>query len=140
MSHLLFSDSWMQELAKFWNSDQTIEKALAGQKFDAKIGYGFTHALSPAGILIIRHNKVQDAGLYQAQSLDWDLRAEVEDWQSWLEEGLGLARLGFAVAHNKLQFKTGDYRQMLRTPTLATAFLRSFELMGHITTEFTAYF
>jgi hypothetical protein len=132
----LFSETWMQEFATLWNADQEITQALNGQRFNAKMGYGFLGATHPIGVLIILHGKIKEAGLYKGQNLDWDLRADINDWQSWLGEGLSLARLGFVVAHEKLQFKTGDYRKMLRTPLLATAFLRSFCLMGSITTQF----
>ncbi|MDM8560147.1 SCP-2 sterol transfer family protein [Candidatus Parabeggiatoa sp. HSG14] len=132
----LFSETWMKEFATFWNADKEIAQNLNGQRFNAKVGYGFLNANHPIGLLVILHGKVKDAELYRGQNLDWDLRADIEDWQSWLREGLGLARLGFVVAHEKLQFQTGDYRKILRTPRLATAFLRSFDLMSKVTTKF----
>lgn len=132
----LFSDSWMQEFATLWNADQTIAGALEGQRFNANIGYGFANASHPISILIIMHGKVVFAGLYKGQYLDWDLRADLEDWKNWLKKGLNVALLSFVVAQNKLQFKNGDNRKMLRTPYLATAFVRSFELMSEVTTEF----
>jgi hypothetical protein len=134
----LFCEAWMQEFATLWNTDQEIAYALYGQSFNANIGYGFTDARHPTGILIIVHGKIDSAGLYKGQPLDWDLRADIEDWKSWLKEGLGLARLGFVVAHDKLQFQTGSVQKLLRTPGLATAILRSFWLMSQVTTQFPA--
>ncbi|HEC84476.1 MAG TPA: SCP-2 sterol transfer family protein [Thioploca sp.] len=135
----LFCETWMQEFATLWNTDQEIAYALYEQSFNANIGYGFTDVRHPTGILIIVHGKIESAGLYKGQPLDWDLRADIEDWKSWLKEGLSLARLGFVVAHQKRQFKTGDDRKILRTPRLATAFLRRFGLMSQVTTQFPAY-
>ena len=132
----LFSEIWMKEFSKLWNTDREMIHNLAGQDFNAKIGYGFVDMPNPVGLLIVSHGKIEMASSYKNQEVDWDLRASVEDWQTWLDEGLGLARLGFAVAHRKLQFKKGDYRKMLHTPQLAKAFLRSFELMTQIETQF----
>jgi hypothetical protein len=128
----LFGENWMQQFAKLWNNDQEINDALNGQEFNVNIGYGFTKAPQPMGILVVKHGKVKHGGLYEDQNLDWDLRADADDWKIWVTEGLGLAQLGFVVSHKKLYFKIGDFRKMLRTPRLATAFLRSFIVMNKV--------
>lgn len=132
----LFGDSWMQEFSTLWNADQTIADVLEGQRFNANIGYGLIEASHPISILIIMHGKIVFAGSYKGQYLDWDLRADFENWKSWLKKGLNVARLSFVMAQNQLQFKQGDCRKMLRTPSLATAFMRSFELMSEVKTDF----
>lgn len=136
MIPLLFSEIWMKEFAVLWNADQIITHNLAEQHFDAQIGYGFIDATYATGLLVVTQGRIARTGLYKGQSLDWDIRADIKDWENWLKEGLGVARLGFVVSQKKLKFVTGDYREMLRTPPLATAFLRSFELMGQIETQF----
>jgi hypothetical protein len=135
MSHL-FNETWMQEFATLWNNDQEIADVLEEKNFTANIGYGFTGDSHPTGILIIVQGKVKEAGLYEGQSLDWDLRADLEDWTNWLEDKLNLAQLGFVVADKRLQFKIGNHKKILRTPSLATVFLRSFELMNQVASKF----
>ncbi|MEK8016518.1 MAG: SCP-2 sterol transfer family protein [Candidatus Parabeggiatoa sp.] len=128
----LFGETWMQAFALLWNTDPEITNALYEQRFNANIGYGLTEARHPIGVLIIVQGKVKSAGLYQGEPLDWDVRASIEDWENWLNKGLGLARLGMMLVHKKLQFQTGDARKILRTPRLATAFWRTFDLMSQI--------
>jgi hypothetical protein len=53
----------------------------------------------------------------------------------WLKGGFGLSRLGPAVAMKKLQFAVGNYRQMIRKPSLSHPFLQHFELMRKISTS-----
>ena len=132
----LFDETWMQEFATLWNTDSEIEDTLSRKSFNASIGYGFTQTHHPTGILIIEQGKIKEAGLYTGQPLDWDLRADFDDWANWLKEGLNLAQLGFVVAHKKLQFKIGNHKKILRTPSLATVFLRSFELMSQVASKF----
>jgi hypothetical protein len=64
------------------------------------------------------------------------LRASPVNWQLWLKEGFGLTRHGPAVAIKKLQFAVGNYRQMIRNPSLSHAFLQHFELMRRIATSY----
>ena len=128
----LFCETWMQAFATLWNTDPEITNALYEQCFNANIGYGLTEARHPIGVLIIVQGKVKSAGLYQGQPLDWDVRASLEDWENWLDKGLGLAKMGMMVIHKKLQFQTGDAHKILRTPRLATAVLRSFDLMSQV--------
>lgn len=132
----LFNETWMQEFATLWNNDQEIADILAQKNFTANIGYGLIGDTHPTGILIIVEGKVEEAGLYEGQSLDWDLRADLEDWTNWLEERLNMAQLGFVVADKKLQFRSGNHKKILRTPSLATVFLRSFELMNQVVSKF----
>jgi hypothetical protein len=128
----LFCEAWMQAFATLWNSDPQITNALYEQSFNANIGYGLSKAPIPIGVLIIVEGQVKSAGLYQGEALDWDIRANLDDWEKWLDKGLSLAQLGMMLIHKKLQFQTGDARKILRTPRLATAFLRSFDLMRQI--------
>ena len=131
----VFSAPWMKSLSDTWNSDSKMVENLSKVGFDANIGFGYIDGDRPRGFLEVRQGKVVNAGDYIAQSLDWDLRAKPEDWRLWMTEGFGLTRLGFTTATGRLRFVEGNYRQMVRNPALARPFLRIFELMAEIETE-----
>ena len=102
---------------------------LAAANFNAILALGLSMQADPSVLLEIRDGKVLHAGSFIPGgdvTLDWDLRANPEQWQKWQKEGLQLSGLGVAVATGKLQFKAGDYRKMIRTPSLAGPFLRFF--------------
>lgn len=132
----LFSGEWMQEFAKLWNKDQEMIEKLGKEGFSAVIGFGYQGQPRPAGVIEVRSGKVVYAGPDSGQDLNWDLRASLDDWRVWLTEGYGFAKLGISVASGKLKFATGDYRKMVRQPDLVKPFLRHFELMGQIKTQF----
>lgn len=126
----LFSASWMQRLQHKWNADPDIIGPLATAGFSARIAYGFKGEDKPRGILVIENGRVIDAGTYVDGPLDWDLRAEPAKWEKWIEDGFGLSQLGPAVATGALQFAIGNYRQMIRNPSLSHPFLHHFKLMS----------
>ncbi len=128
----MFSNGWMQTLQSKWNADPEIVEPLSRVGFSARIAYGFKGSDTPHGILVIENGKVIDAGSYVDGPLDWDLRAEPADWRKWIKEGFGLTKLGPAVATGALQFVKGNYRQMIRNPTLSHPFLQHFKLMTEI--------
>ena len=132
----LFSDEWMYMLADRWNADTDMVDNLAQAGFCATIGFGHKGDEHPAGVVEVKDGRVQFAGGYEGQELDWDLRADPQDWQEWLEQGFGLDKLGVAVSSGRLSFMVGDYRQMIRNPNLAKPFLRNFDLMSQIKTEY----
>ncbi|MGD8513982.1 MAG: SCP-2 sterol transfer family protein [Granulosicoccaceae bacterium] len=132
----LFTDEWMYGLADRWNADSEMVDGLAQAGFSACIGFGHKGDEQPAGVVEVRDGRVQFAGAYEGQKLDWDLRADLQDWREWLEQGFGFDKLGVAVASGRLSFVVGDYRQMIRNPDLARPFLRNFELMSQIKTEY----
>lgn len=128
----LFSDAWMKSLQQQWNADAEIVEPLKKAAFSARIGYGFKGEEKPRGMLVIEDGKVVTAGAYDDSDLDWDLRADQDKWVDWIETGFGLTRLGPAVATGALQFNQGNYRQMIRNPSLSHPFLQHFELMAKI--------
>ena len=128
----LFTESWMQNLQQKWNADQEIVGPLATAGFSARIAYGFKGEDKPRGMLVIDNGKVIEAGNYIEGPLDWDLRAAPDHWLKWIEEGFGLTKLGPAVATGALQFASGNYRQMIRNPSLSHPFLQHFKLMSEI--------
>jgi hypothetical protein len=128
----LFSQAWMLQLQDKWNASNDITAPLAQARFSARIAYGFKGEEQPRGMLEIENGIVIRAGAYDGGALDWDLRATPEKWAGWIKGGFGLTRLGPAVATGALQFATGNYRQMIRNPSLANPFLQHFELMQDI--------
>lgn len=128
----LFSQTWMQQLQSKWNATSSIVEPLQKAGFSARIGYGFKGEDSPRGILVIEQGRVVEAGNFDGGNLDWDLRAAPDKWATWIAEGFGLTKLGPAVATGALQFVTGNYRQMIRNPSLSNPFLHHFELMSDL--------
>lgn len=129
----LFSDAWMKGLQEKWNNEPAVVEPLQKAAFTACIAYGFKGEEAPRGVLVIEQGRVVRAGTYAGEALDWDLRAEPAKWQEWIENGFGLTKLGPAVATGALQFVQGNYRQMIRNPTLSHPFLHHFELMSAVT-------
>lgn len=128
----LFSENWMVALQEKWNSTPQVSAPLRKAEFSARIGYGFKGEPSARGMISIVNGIVMHAGAMDGGALDWDLRASPENWTSWIENGFGLTKLGPAIATNALEFVKGDYRQMIRNPSLSQPFLHHFQLMGEI--------
>lgn len=128
----LFSQAWMQRLQTKWNATSSIVDPLQKAGFSARIGYGFKGEDAPRGMLVIEQGRATEAGNFDGGQLDWDLRAEPQKWAGWIEEGFGLTKLGPAVATGALQFVSGNYRQMIRNPSLSNPFLQHFELMREV--------
>lgn len=132
----IFSDSWMKDFANIWNQDKEMTDKLSAACFSATIGFGYSGDELPVGIVEVQNGVIIYAGDFKNQTLDWDLRADIEAWKEWLTEGFGFNKLGVVVSAGKLQFLSGDYRQMIRNPNMAGPFLRHFELMAQLDTEF----
>jgi len=133
---VLFSQDWMQAFGNAWNKDAKMVETLSKADFTTIIGFGFTNEDKPRGAIEVLQGKVAACGSYAGQPLVWDLRASISDWEEWLTKGFGLAKLGVAVSSGRLKFNSGDYRQMIRKPELASPFLHHFEIMSGIPTEF----
>ncbi len=132
----IFSDEWMKSFSDLWNADKEMVENLSEAGFNSIVGFGCTGDDKPVGIVEVKDGRVMYAGEFQGQKLDWDMRADVDAWQEWLTEGFGFDKLGVSVSTGKLSFVEGDYRQMIRHPNMARPFLRHFELMGQLKTEF----
>lgn len=132
----LFSEQWIQALGNAWNNDTLVVEPLEKAQFTANISYGFIGEENPRCLLTIVNGKTVNASLFDNDHLDWDLRADIQNWEKWLTKGFGLTKLGPAVATRALQFPTGDYRQMIRNPLLSRPFLRHFVLMTQLDTQF----
>jgi hypothetical protein len=129
---VLFSNGWMKQLQERWNASADITTPLVNAAFSARIGYGFKGDAQASGMLVIENGIAVAAGDYDGSALDWDLRADPDKWVTWIHEGFGLTKLGPAVATGALQVATGNYRQMIRNPSLANPFMNHFRLMQDI--------
>jgi hypothetical protein len=128
----LFSDEWMKKYMDAWNQDEEITKPLAEIGFTSNVGYGFEGDDKPTGVIIVQKGLMVSAGAYKGEKLNWDLRAQKENWEKWLTKGLGLAGLGMAYASRKLKFAAGDYASMVKDPRMAGPFIKTFKLMSKI--------
>lgn len=128
----LFSDEWMHHFQEAWNAEPELASALSDIHFDSTIGYGFLGEDTPRGIIKVEDGKVTAAGHYEGEPLNWDMRASRENWEKWMEKGVGMAGLGMAFTTGKLKFPVGDYKSMLKDPRMAGPFLKSFNVMGRV--------
>lgn len=128
----LFSESWMLALKKEWNNSPDIVEPLQKAGFSSRIGYGFKEEPHARGYIVVVEGLVTHAGAMEEVELDWDLRASPENWANWIEKGFGLTKLGPAIATHSLEFKKGNYRQMIQNLSLSQTFLKHFQLLGEI--------
>jgi len=131
----LFSEAWMTAYKLAWNQEPKLIDKLAEKGFSSTIAYGFQNEDKPRGVLIVKNGKVVEAGLYNGEELNWDLRASKDNWKTWLTEGMTMGGLGWAYTTSNLKFKTGDYWTMIKNPTTAGPFVKSFEVMGRLQTK-----
>jgi hypothetical protein len=132
----LFSENWIAQLGQLWNTDEKMLKHLRGVDFNALVGYGYKDEEAPRAYLEVSGGQVVETGLWNGEPLNWDLRADLASWEKWIKNGFGLQRLGAAVVTGELKFVAGDYRKMVSKVHLSIPFLRHFELMQGIGTEF----
>ena len=128
----LFSSEWMQVYLAKWNAEPELADALAKIHFNSTIGYGFKSDAQPKGVLLIENGRAVYASAYTGQSLNWDLRADPNDWQKWLTHGLNMLGLSGAYMSNKLKFVVGDYTSMIKDPRMVGPFIKSFAVMAKV--------
>ena len=115
----LFNDIWMKKYQSIWNKDPELSTALEKISFDSTIGYGFPDETTPRGFIVIKNGHVVDAGSYQGQPLNWDLRAKEDHWKEWLNREVGLTSVG-------------DYKNIFKSPSMSRPFVKSFSAMGRV--------
>lgn len=126
----LFTQQWMQNFQNEWNNEPELSDALAKIDFNTSIGYGFKGDGQAKGYIKVEGGKVTEAGVYDGQELNWDLRADDSSWDKWMSKELGMTGLGMAVTTGKLKFNAGDFKAMVKDPRMATPFVKSFGVMG----------
>jgi len=128
----LFSNEWINKLKDLWNETPEVSDKLAEIKFNATIGCGYKDKENPACVFVVENGKAVSAGLYNGEELDWDMRATRENWEKWAKKPLTLTSIGLAVATGKLKFEKGDFASMIKNPSMAGPFVKSFALMAQI--------
>lgn len=128
----LFSDEWINELKDAWNADQEVSGKLAEIGFNSIITCGYKGEDVPTCVFSVENGQAVSAGLYNGEKADWDMRASEKDWMKWIDKPLGMTGMGIAFTTGKLKFMEGDFKQMIKTPSMATPFVKSFSLMHQI--------
>lgn len=131
----LFSDAWINELKDAWNNDPEVKDKLADIDFSSVITCGFKDEDQPRCVFNVEKGEAVSAGLWNGEEPNWDMRAKREDWMKWVAKPLGMAGMGMAFTTGKLQFKTGDFKAMIKDPRMAGPFVKSFALMNKIGAE-----
>jgi hypothetical protein len=126
----LFSEEWMKSYMEQWNAEPELADALAQIGFSSVIGYGFDGDAQPLGVLSVENGKAVDAGAYNGQTLNWDIRASQDQWQKWMGKPPGMMGLGMAFTSRKMKFMVGDYGAMIKDPRMAGPFIKSFSVMA----------
>jgi hypothetical protein len=128
----LFSDEWINRLKDLWNADPEVKDKLAEINFSSTICCGFKGEDEPKCVFVVENGEAVRAGLYNGEEPNWDMRADRKNWEKWLNKPLGMAGMGMAVTTGKLQFKSGDFKAMIKNPAMAGPFIKSFALMCDI--------
>jgi len=126
----LFSSDWAQNYKAIWNSNEGIAEDLGKSGFNSVVAFGVDGEDQPRVVLTISNGQIMTAGAPNGESLNWDLRASTDEWQTLVNKPPGLMKLGLAYTSRKLKFKKGDYAVMIKDPALSTAFVKCFALMA----------
>jgi putative sterol carrier protein len=129
----LFTDEWINALKDAWNANAEVSDALAKIDFDSVITCGFKGEETPLCVFVVEKGVAVSAGLYNGEKADWDMRAAQKEWDKWTTKPLGMASMGMAFTTGKLKFVQGDFKAMIKNPSMAVPFVKSFGLMVDIT-------
>ncbi len=128
----LFSNDWAQAFMDAWNADEEITTSLQRAGFNSVVAFGLPDNEDPAFVMTIQNGVVSSINSAAVEDIKWDIRASVDDWLSLIVKPPGLMKLGIAYTSRKLRFRRGDYATMIKDPSLAGAFVKSFALMGKV--------
>lgn len=128
----LFSDEWINALKDEWNAEPEVSDKLAEINFSSVITCGFKDDDQPLCVFVVENGRAVSAGLYNGETADWDMRATEESWNKWAEKPLNMGSMGLAFTTGKLKFPVGDFKAMIKNPSMAGPFVKSFSLMGKI--------
>ena len=128
----IFSQEWAQAYMDAWNADAEITTSLQRAGFNSVVAFGFAHTDEPLFVMSIEDGMVASINNTPQDDVKWDIRATQDDWMSLIVKPPGLMKLGIAYTSRKLRFLKGDYATMIRDPSLAAAFVKSFALMGKV--------
>ena len=128
----LFSEEWAQAYKNAWNEDGEITSALRKVDFSSVVAFGFHDEEEPRFVMTIKEGLIDSVDAQPESVIKWDIRATHENWLSLIAKPPGLMKLGIAYTSRKMRFKKGDYATMVKDPSLASAFVKSFGLMSKI--------
>ena len=128
----LFSDEWINALKDEWNNEPEVSDALAKINFSSVITCGYKNEEQPRCVFVVEDGVATRAGTYNGETPDWDMRADEKNWAKWVETPLTMTSMGMAFATGKLKFKSGDFKAMIKNPSMAVPFVKSFGLMTKI--------
>ena len=128
----LFSNEWINDLKDAWNNEPEVSDALAKINFSSVITCGFKNEDTPRCVFVVEDGIATRSGLYDGESADWDMRADEKNWDKWADKPLNMATMGLAFTTGKLKFVTGNFKAMIKTPSMAVPFVKSFALMSEI--------
>jgi len=128
----LFSSEWAQAFMDAWNTDKEITESLQRAGFNSVVAFGLPDASKPSFVMTIQNGLVSSVNDASINDIKWDIRAKNDDWISLIVKPPGLMKLGIAYTSRKLRFEKGDYATMIKDPSLAGAFVKSFALMGKV--------
>ena len=128
----LFSNEWAQAFMDAWNADEEITASLQRVGFNSVVAFGLPDDTVPAFIMTIQNGLVSSINTADPDDIKWDIRATTDNWLSLIVKPPGLMKLGIAYTSRKLRFTKGDYATMVKDPSLAGAFVKSFALMGKV--------
>jgi len=128
----LFSDEWAQAFKDAWNADEEITTSLQRVGFNSVVAFGLPDDDVPSFIMTIQNGMVSSINAGNVDDIKWDIRATRDNWLSLIVKPPGLMKLGIAYTSRKLRFIKGDYATMIKDPSLAGAFVKSFALMGKV--------
>ena len=128
----LFSDEWINALKDEWNNEPEVSDALAKINFSSVITCGYKNEENPRCVFVVENGVATRAGIYDGETPDWDMRADEKNWGKWTTKPLNMASMGLAFTTGKLKFNTGDFKAMIKNPSMAVPFVKSFALMTKI--------
>jgi len=129
----LFSEEWAKDYMEAWNADEDITTTLESVGFSSVVAFGFPDDDDPDFVMTIERGKVVSTAKKPQDDINWDIRASKDNWLSLVAKPPGLMKLGMAYTSRKMRFKKGDYATMIKDPSLAGAFVKSFGLMAKVT-------
>jgi hypothetical protein len=128
----LFSSEWSQSFKDAWNSDDELKALLQRANFSSVVAFGFPDDDEPSFTMTIQDGVIVSTNNGDPDEIKWDIRATKDNWLSLIVKPPGLMKLGIAYTSRKLRFAKGDYATMIKDPSLAGAFVKSFALMGKV--------
>lgn len=128
----LFGADWMAQYVEEWNNESELTNPLGKIGFNSVIAYGIDGEDKPRGYISVESGKAVASGQYDDREVNWDLRASEEQWRKWMSKPPGMMGLGVAYTTRKLKFEVGDYGAMIKEPSMAGPFIKTFAVMGKI--------